>query len=344
MRSIARAVLLCALSLATECSGSSSSSGGPNGDAGTADGQAAEAACTELAQVGCQKRQACTNTVYPEGALIVHNFGDMNTCVERQKASCLAGLQAPGTGSSPNAIGACVTAFAGWSCTDLLDNVPPDACVIKGSRADGQPCAFNGQCATGFCSGIKYATCGTCAEFPSAGASCAASDCGHNQLCVATTNLCQTRGVAGATCDPQTAPCAAGLSCAGATGSQTCQTAASTVGAACGNGTPACFAVQELACSGPNQQKTCAAITFVDASAACGLMADGSHADCRAGNCYTNAGPATAADLGTCKSDAADGRACDTQLGPSCIAPARCVVAGTGTTGTCRFPDAAACS
>jgi hypothetical protein len=41
---------------------------------------------------------------------------------------------------------------------------------------------------------------------------------------------------------------------------------------------------------------------------------------------------------GTCKADTADGTACDTILGPGCITPARCVIGGVGSGGTCEIP------
>jgi len=67
-----------------------------------------------------------------------------------------------------------------------------------------------------------------------------------------------------------------------------------------------------------------------------------------AGTCYTATGPATGSDQGTCKPFANDGDACDTAVGPGCMFPARCLVAGAGdggaTTGTCVVPVASLCA
>jgi hypothetical protein len=82
------------------------------------------------------------------------------------------------------------------------------------------------------------------------------------------------------------------------------------------------------------------------AGIACGLLADGSRVGCVAGNCYTATGMATGSDQGTCKPFAVDGAPCDTTVGPGCMLPARCVIAGAGdggTVGSCVVPVATMC-
>jgi hypothetical protein len=226
----------------------------------------------------------------------------------------------------------------------LLDNIPPTECAPVGTRINGQPCAFNGQCSTGFCSGNRLAACGICADAPKTGDSCATSFCGHNQICVDTTLICQVRGALNASCDAATAPCGAGMTCTGAgTSPKTCQMASTTLGATCGAGTPGCYFAEGLWCTGTTAPKTCGLIAYVAAGQPCGTLTDGSLAVCRAGACYTNTGPAALTDLGTCKANAGDGQSCDTRVGPDCITPARCETQDGGTSGICEFPDAPTC-
>ena len=79
--------------------------------------------------------------------------------------------------------------------------------------------------------------------------------------------------------------------------------------------------------------------------AACGTLPDGSRAECINADCFTATGPAAATDTNaTCVAQAADGAGCDTQLGPLCLTPARCVTSGIGaTSGTCVVPSATLC-
>jgi hypothetical protein len=87
------------------------------------------------------------------------------------------------------------------------------------------------------------------------------------------------------------------------------------------------------------------AISYVGPGAVCGEISNGSHAECIAGGCYTSTGSAGSGETGTCKSDAADGTACDIVLGPGCVTPARCVLTGAdgGSAGTCEIPLGATC-
>jgi hypothetical protein len=111
----------------------------------------------------------------------------------------------------------------------------------------------------------------------------------------------------------------------------------------CGSTNPACENNLGLACVGPTGAKTCQPITYVEVGAACGTLADGSRAGCANGDCFTATGPAAATDLGVCMANARGGAPCDSQLGPLCLAPARCVHAGGGTAGVCTVPLASMC-
>jgi len=104
---------------------------------------------------------------------------------------------------------------------------------------------------------------------------------------------------------------------------------------------PACNRALGLYCNA--QSKTCTAIAFAANGAACGIGSDGSLTDCTAGVCYGSVNSATNPVLGTCKADVAEGGACDTMAGPSCLAPARCVTASGATAGTCTLSDPTKC-
>jgi hypothetical protein len=329
--------LIAAAAAAAGCGGS-----GPSG-------VSASQACADLASARCNQRSMCSSLAAGggPGASLVRVYGDLATCLEREALACRNGLGAPQTGNSPARVEACVAAYPTYSCQDFFDNNPPADCAVTGARPSAATCTFNGQCASGYCQGVKTSGCGACADPPAAGADCSASTCWHNQRCVAATATCQAVVSLNGACDGAH-PCDNGLACVGATATAAgaCQTAATTPGAACGAGMPACDNTLGLFCAGAAGAKTCAAITLVGAGMPCGTLADGTRADCRAGDCYTATGPANGATMGTCQAAVretdADPR-CDTALGPGCLPPARCLLTGAGTAGTCVVPTAALC-
>ena len=300
-----------------------------------------DVACGDLAMARCTKRMTCTG-----GAGITRAFGDMTTCLAREKLQCTIGLAAPMTGNSTALVEQCVTALGGTSCEDFLFNNPPAACIPSGPRANGSPCAFFGQCASTYCANNKNAVCGTCGGAPAAGSSCAATNCERGQECVAATNLCQVPGASGASCGAGL-PCGADLGCVGAMGTTmgTCQTASSTAGTACGGTMPPCDGTRGFFCGGMTGSKTCMVITYVGDGMPCGTVTAGTFVGCSSGgNCYNAAGMiAAAGEMGTCKAAAGDGAPCDNASGPPCMLPARCVATGGGTAGTCVVPDGTMC-
>jgi hypothetical protein len=320
-------------------------------------GDSADKACATLAQAQCDQRKACTDTVmgpdgtavYPDGVFIMNTYGDMTTCLSRQQEACMNNAAAPGTGTSPAQLEKCASEYVNWSCTDLFDNNanPPPDCAPAGTLANGQVCAFAGQCASRFCSGTKNSLCGICADEPLDGASCATSACAPGQACKSesTGAVCRDRLLVGdATCTSDTS-CQAFSSCVGASATDAtktgvCTTTASSLGAPCGGTNPACEGNLGLACLEASGAKTCQLVAYVRQPAACGTLPDGSRAECINADCFTPTDPAAAA---TCVTQAPDEAPCDTLLGPLCVTPARCVTSGGGNSGTCKVPSASLC-
>lgn len=331
-------------------------SGCGSGDSGdTVD--SVDIACSLLAQAQCERRQTCTNTVlgaagtvFPDGVFILSTYGDNTTCLARQHLACMNNASASGSGNSVAQMEKCAREYGSWSCSDLFDgnaNPPPD-CVPPGSRSNGQSCALAGQCASRFCAGTKNANCGVCADEPVDGASCETSGCAPGQTCKTESGaqVCRDRlPIGNSTCSSDV-PCQAFSSCAGASATDatktgTCTATVVTLGASCGgNSNLACESNLGLACLGPAGGKTCQQVAYVAATSACATLADGSRAACIGSDCFTSNGPAAVTDTNaSCIARAADGAACDTQQGPLCLTPARCVTSGSSTAGVCVVPS-----
>lgn len=304
-------------------------------------------ACGDLAQARCNLRVSCTNAVESAGAGLLRAYGDMQTCLAREALACENQAKAAGSGSNPAHIERCVSAVPTTACADFFDNVPPPACVPGGTRGTGEHCAFNSQCSSGYCSGTANGICGSCGTAPGAGGDCTTSNCGRDLVCVASTNLCQSRGAEGAVCSSALL-CRSDLNCiAGATASgtadatSTCE-AAGGDGSACGTGTSGCDGMLGLYCGGAKGARACTGVSYAASGEPCGALTDGTHAQCIAGDCYTETALAGATELGVCKGFAGDGEPCDADLGPTCMAPARCVTTN-GSMGVCTVAIAASC-
>lgn len=313
-------------------------------DAGIADAGSVtlEQACADSAHYHCLKIQTCSIE------LLTVNYGDEPTCENRLKQSCLNSLTAPSTGGSPARTEGCAQAYASWSCTDYLNDNPPAACVqAVGSLASGQPCAFPGQCQTGFCAITPGSMCGVCGPVPQAGDSCATlTTCGQLLACDTTVEQCSTFAAAGAACD-RAQLCGDGLYCVGSTSTSSgiCQPAVEQAGATCdplGKTGPGCDWLAGLTCNSVSNQ--CATIVLSAAGQPCGSDVNNQLALCAsAGTCGAAIG-ADAAAGETCSPTAEDGAPCDLVNGPFCRDPARCILSGdSGTAGSCLFPNALAC-
>jgi hypothetical protein len=294
-------------------------------------------ACTDLAQQRCQKMQDCN----PQGVL--NTYGDLAGCQSTQASTCETSLSAPETANTPDHTEACAQALPNVSCDDYqLGNVPAPCQPPVGPRDAGSACSFSGQCATAYCLVPKTETCGTCAATPGLGDSCANNACGPGFLCDSLSMLCVAPVDASGPCN-STSACAPGLTCLGntATSLGTC-TPLATVGASCdlADGGSRCDGRFGLYCN-TEAGRVCAEVATASATQPCGTI-DGGVTDCLAGSfCQKSPG----SNAGTCVAPAAEGGACDTVNGPTCAAPARCVLAAEGaTTGLCHTNNPATCN
>lgn len=333
---VAGAVAWCALVAA--CSGTSGGQTAGSGDGGMTAAQA----CADNAHQRCTRLQACSATD------LQLRYGSESACETGEAGSCMLTLAQPSNGKTVAHVEACAQAYAGWSCTDYLNdqNIPTGCQQATGPFANGAACAVSGQCQTGFCAIAPGAACGTCAAVPQAGASCAQlTACAPGFTCTTDTKTCVVFAAQGAACG-RGAPCGAGLSCVGADATTgvmgTCQRAVETSGAACDptlKTGPGCDRNAGLVCNG--MSKTCQAVVLASAGQPCG---DVNHqtAYCSAEGTCTGA---SAAAPGTCTAAATAGAACDQASGTSCVSPGRCVgsVSDAGITGTCEYAGAQTC-
>jgi hypothetical protein len=299
--------------------------------------------CTDVATAQCQKLMTCSTTD------LNRRYGSVDVCVMRGVAECLNTFKAPQNTNSDSKLESCAAAVPAQDCNDFLSgiNTLPQCLPANGPRADGDPCAFSGQCMTGWCSITTGSNCGVCAEVPAEGDDCTMTTCGGRGLICAGGGACATPIAVGAACDKNAgiAPCVQGASCVGTqAGGATCQTNLTTVGATpCDVHTktaPDCAHADGLYCVSTTM--ACATLQVAADGMPCGYVNDVFY-NCQNGStCFGSMGTTTP---GTCIAPAADGAACDSVNGPGCLVPARCVGTETdgGATGTCQLPGSQSC-
>lgn len=294
-------------------------------------------ACTTEAQDRCDALMKCS------AADFQRRWPDVATCETREKLACTAALAAPKTANNPDHESTCGAELATQACDAFLSAVElPTACLVpKGTGANGTACTYPAQCSSAFCAIPDGSFCGTCANAPAAGDSCAMQGCGQTMLCVTATMTCQVPVAQGGACSTSL-PCIEGQSCVGATATAmgTCMAQGTTVGATCDARQmtgPNCSAPAGLTCDRTNNM--CVTQQLVAAGQQCGVV-NGVDIGCLAGATCQRA---AASPTGTCVAPAADGAACDSANGPFCTTPAKCITTGTGTAGTCQLPGSASC-
>ena len=310
-------------------------------DGGT--GVSAQQACEDSASAYCNQLAKCSQIA------IASDYGDLTTCTARRAQSCANGLAAPGTGTTPTTIEACLAAYSTWACADFMNAVPPAACAPQpGAGATGASCAFDAQCQSAFCTVPRGGECGTCAPAPASGASCSGlAHCPSGLFCTKNSEVCTTHATDGGACDDDTT-CGYGLRCVGADAATStqglCAPAVSVDGGACdrtGATGAECDSTLNLYCT---KSDTCAPYESAASGQPCKFVDDaGTYTYCT-GGATCDVSPTTA-QTGTCTGPAADGQPCNTSADDGCLPPAQCIgaVVDGGVSGTCLLVSAASC-
>jgi hypothetical protein len=167
--------------------------------------------CTAFSTARCNEFETCQ----PAGFAAV--YFSIDGCVADRTARCVTRYTSDAIHIHASQLKSCFDAYGTLSCADFVhfnnENNPahPAACdaVPAGTRADGESCAFDTECAHGRCGGGDQ--CGTCSAKHPAGDICHGDDdcvaglgCGSDGKCAARANV-------GESC--KTSPCHAPLSC-----------------------------------------------------------------------------------------------------------------------------------
>lgn len=223
-------------------SGSSGADAGADGSAGTAgessapwpDDLSAFEACRLYFTAICDRYVAC-------------GLFERERCM-RRVATCPDRLFAEGSAWTIEKARACAPEWAAFDCDQAARLLGPACDDHRGTRAVGDSCIFDDQCASGACSAryVFQEQCGVCQNVAAPGGACGADlacprgqDCGEGSVCVDQLLMpgSETPGPPAALGQPCTAfpGCAEGLSCEApgeGTTEGTC-VAAPPLGAAC---------------------------------------------------------------------------------------------------------------
>jgi hypothetical protein len=307
-------------------------------DVGTGDGSTTsdggvtfQQAAADIAFARCSHYADCSPTV------IALRYGDLPTCRAIYKATYLSSLTSASTGASPSSQESCASKISGWDCNDYLNyqNPPPECAIPPGQLPNGSACGTSSQCQSTFCAIAPGSGCGKCATVPVSGDSCAdLVSCPSSLSCQSTTELCEAFAQLNGTCGAGL-PCAARLSCVGASGTQTgsCQAAVLDAGAPCTPqpAGPGCDYLSGVSCN--TASGVCEPVQLAGNGQACGNV-NNQPAYCKAeGTCVSLNGVIGSACVGA----AGLGAPCDLVKGPGCLFSVHCIVTSDGgTAGTCQ--------
>jgi hypothetical protein len=134
----------------------------------------ATAACIDYVKAQCQRRSDCLSS--SSGSAYY------DSCVASVRY-CPASFFSPGANYSVESLRACLSSWGTFSCDELNAGKYP-ACVVYGTRSEGQPCRFSTQCSTGLCSAQNPAGCGQCVTKVESAAHCIITpQCPAGHLC-----------------------------------------------------------------------------------------------------------------------------------------------------------------
>ena len=272
-------------------------------------------ACEDWATHFCKRLEFCA----PVSVSI--DYGDVETCVARNKPACASALRGRGTGANPTTVKACALAYDSANCDDVVVGKPPQACHVAGALGGGAACGDGSQCSgpNAYCRIAPNETCGVCAPLGDVGAGCdSARDCGYALVCYFS---CLRPVAKGEACDGMLKQCPETLVCL----NYRCVAPAQR-GAPCEPNGDHCDHDHGLFCD--SEEKVCVPYSVASVGAACGPGTI-----CKRGACIPD--DSTAASR--CVASAPDGANCDAVRGPPCSAPAKCV------RGKCQAPQASTC-
>lgn len=294
-------------------------------------------ACEEAETLECALYDSC------ESGLTTTIYGSQSNCVSRRTRACILRALSPGASIGATDITTCTDNQAAQSCDEWVGRLTP-GCGFVGTKANGENCRDNVQCASGFCDQVLYYTesdvCGVCAAPPIEGQPCHSS-CGRDES-LACVHFGQDAGQClrvpgdGEACDVNRR-CGVGFQCATPRGTTTgvCMPANGKIGDACDieNG-PMCDVYERIYCN--QSTHTCEPARVVELGEACGLLSDGSTGVCAQSACVSSVSGAT---IGTCVAYAADGDRCTFGPGSTvrCQPPAICA------NGACRIVGGELC-
>jgi hypothetical protein len=324
----------------------------------------AVAACADLSTAICDIAQRC-----PE--LGGEGF-DYAQCLQLISAECELGTVLPDSNQTAAVMQTCADTIPLLQCADVQDiqSLEQLCSVPSGSRADGEGCARNVQCAVLNCNiSTDNYPCGTCGAEPPLAQENEA--CDNLSLICAEGLVCNTGGQAEGICQPPPPPKGAGEACefgevcvegytctADFLAAGTCDPTPPPIeeGQACEFG-QAC--AEGLVCTadfaGPG---TCVApvaqggdCSAADAVCVQGLVCTGGTCQtltpvAEGGQCLTDdfqllpcvAGTSCSFIAGVCEPNASPGEACDPFFGPQCAGGAQCSAEGV-----CEVPNYGAC-
>jgi hypothetical protein len=225
-------------------------------------------------------------------------------------------------------IQACGQALAAESCDQFRSSgYPPECTVSPGTRADGEPCISDAQCAGISCTWTANAACGACSHSSPVGSTCTVDgDCTSDAWCDGASKTCIAYLLQGASCTGTNATCAWYLACTNGV----CQPPAG-YGAPCDQTAENCDWVQGLYCS---STATCQPVTLAAVGQPCGtVQGAANYVECGVGaSCET-----TSTGTSLCMAFAPEGSPCDPARQYPCAGLSHCA------NNVCTSYDAVSC-
>jgi hypothetical protein len=122
---------------------------------------ALDAACTQLAQTMCARREECS------ACSMQARYGDAQDCAEIERQLCMAQLSLADADADPDGVRQARDLIAEATCARL--DAPVRVTTRPGARRRGAGCAADAQCAAElWCSGTPEDGCGSCQNDPPA--------------------------------------------------------------------------------------------------------------------------------------------------------------------------------